>query len=171
MEEIFLSGISRVPSEVACSNTRTRWRCEHCWPACQCSQPPFAAANKTESPPSAAGVSEFRTQVRPQPSFTAPLVRPPLGIAARRPQRIRRGGRTSGRDGRLRSSTCSKLLCTGRGTRRLQLCSLPKGRPESQQAGQQCSQRRRIPVFEQAISFGTKLATIRIFCLSQGKQV
>ena len=76
-------------------------------------------SREAEPPRSAACSAEFRTQVRPQPSFTAPLVRPPpehSTVAAHRriacgvPGQLRRG-RASGRDGRLRSSTCSKLRC------------------------------------------------------------
>ena len=39
----------------------------------------------------------------------------------------RAGGRTSGRDGRLRSSMCSKIVRDGRGTRRFCFCCVAKG--------------------------------------------
>jgi hypothetical protein len=118
---------------------------------------------KTESPPSAANMPEFRTRVRPQPSFTAPLVRPPLGNAEDQTLDIWRAGRTSGRGGRLRSSMCSKLRCTRRSTRRLHFRFLADGRRELNQASQLCPQRRRLTVFEPAGLDGTRTATKRIF--------
>ena len=114
----FLSGTKFVPSGGVGSNTRRRWRFGHVWLACQCSQTPLANVTKIELPPVAAIMSEFRTHVRPQPSFTAPLVRPRLGIAATQSPRIGQGGRTSGREGRLRSSLSSKLHYPDRGTRK-----------------------------------------------------
>jgi hypothetical protein len=47
---------------------------------------------ETESPRSAACSAEFRTQVRPQPSFTAPLVRPPPEHSAVTATDASRGG-------------------------------------------------------------------------------
>src|SRR5580658_9241165 len=61
-----------------------------------------------------------------------------------------------GCEGRLRSSTCSKLLSTCRGTRRLCFCFLAEGGPEHCQASQRCPQRRRLPVFEPANPAGTR---------------
>jgi hypothetical protein len=121
---------------------------------------------EAESPRSAASSAEFRTQVRPQPSFAAPLVRPlPEHPAVIDHRRIAcrllwqpTGGRASGGEGRLRSSTCSKLRHTCR--RRRRLCSSSaNGLPEHCQAGQRVQRRRRFLIYEPAISAVTKTVT------------
>ena len=121
---------------------------------------------RAESPRSAASSAEFRTQVRPQPSFAAPLVRPlPEHPAVIDHRRIAcrllwqpTGGRASGGEGRLRSSTCSKLRYTCRPRRRL-ASSSADGLPEHCQAGQRVQRRQRFLICEPAISAVTKTAT------------
>jgi hypothetical protein len=161
----FLSVTSSMPSSCAGSNISTRWRFERHRLARKSSRIPFVNGKKNKFPPSAAGISEFRAQARPQPSFTAPLVRPPLGIAEQRSLDNWKAGRTSGREGRLRSSACSKLRRIGRGTRRLRSSSIADGHPDSQQASQQCPRRQRLLAFEPTTLAGARSVTIKIICI------
>jgi hypothetical protein len=62
---------------------------------------------------------------------------------------IWKAGRTRRREGRLRSNQSSKLRRHGRGTRRLRFRFISEGPHEHQQASRQCSQRQRLPAFEQ----------------------
>jgi hypothetical protein len=100
----FLSVMVFVPIGSFDSNVNGRRRCLDRRLACQSSQRPSASVKKIQSPPPAAVVEEFRARARPQPSFATRLVRPPLEVAEARVACIRQGGRTTGRDGRLRSA-------------------------------------------------------------------
>ena len=75
-------------------------------------------------------------------------------------QRIFIEGRTSRRDfGRLRSSTCSKLLHKGRPRRRLVSATLAEGPPKVKQASQSRRHRTRLLTYESAPSIGTETVT------------
>jgi len=110
----FLSVTLFVPNEGPGSNTLRRRRCGDRWLACQCSQRPSATNKIIEFPPSAAGVSEFRTQVRPQPSVTPACPTSPPNPEQLLCRNSQARSDKRGCEGRLRSSTCSKLLSIGR---------------------------------------------------------
>src|SRR5580698_11463175 len=66
---------------------------------------PFRSQQK-DSPPPAAHAKDFRAQARPQRSFTAPHVRPPLEITKGRslPEHTKGGRTMGGCEGRLSST-------------------------------------------------------------------
>ena len=59
---------------------------------------------------------------------------------------------------------CSKVLGICRRRRRL-IFGAAEGRCDPNRAGPMRSKRRPVPVFEQGIMFGTKVETIKFFCL------
>ena len=87
---------------------------------------------------------------------TAPLVRPRWQIGHARGLTSNAGGRTSGREGRLRSSMCSKVLSICRRRRRLNFSAV-EGCCDPYQASPRCSQRRLVHGFEPKPVFGTKV--------------
>jgi len=121
--------------------------------------PSFCNEAKTEPPRTAAIAADFRAHARPQPPCTAPLVRPRPGISKGQSLGNWKAGRTSGRDGRLRSArgrNSNALAAQGGDS---VFIPPPKGSLKPKQASQQCSQRNRLFIFESAMPAGTSSAT------------
>ena len=97
---------------------------------------------------------------------TAPLVRPRRKMAQAAALHGARGGRTCGREGRLRSSICSKVLGICLRRRRL-IFTGAEGCRDLYQASRVCSKRRPVPGFEPGILFSTKVETTKFFCIPQ----
>jgi hypothetical protein len=59
---------------------------------------------------------------------------------------------------------CPKILSFCRRRRRL-ICFAAEGCHDPYQASQKCSQRQLVPGFEPRMAFGTKVETIKFFCI------
>jgi hypothetical protein len=162
VENEFLSVVPFVPNGLADSNTVIPDRFGHSWLACQCSRMPSAASQSSRLLRRQM-LRTIELKLSPQPSFTAPLVRPRLGLPKDWLMPNRKAGRTSGRVfGRLRSSPSSKLLRNCRGTRLPDFRFIAEGRSEHFQASQMSSQRLPRFIFESQHPVGTNTVTTKI---------
>jgi hypothetical protein len=115
-----------------------------------------------EVPPLAAGMSEFRTRVRPQPSAQPGLSDLPRELPRGGRAALREGGWTSGRDLAVEVEHVLENPLYGPRYAATLFRAVADGRPESQQAGQRGSRRKRLGVFEPSPPDGTKIVTIQI---------
>jgi hypothetical protein len=149
----FLSGGRFAPNRFpGFSYTGAGRRVEHGWLACQCSGLPFASEADCRRVPRPMLRSFALERDRPsQPRLSD------LPLNWRKCSRLVNagGGRTIGRVlRRLRSSTCSKLLSTGRRRREI-IRPAAEGCSDRQQASPVCAKRRSVTVYEPGNLFGT----------------
>jgi len=149
----FFSVAVSAPIHLAGSNRKLFGRSENCRLARRRSKRHLAHDEERVSRLRRRDAKDFRAQARPQPSAQPRLSNLPCKCE------LRTGGRTLGREGRLRVGPWPKIHNICRCRRRLRFRSIAECRRDRRRASRRCSQRHGPHIFEPAPPIGTNTTT------------